>query len=162
MARLTGDIPKDEKLTVGRVAGIRRQPGTIHAWFKKKEFIYYNEVSLMDRELSGPLATFASPLKIMQKFGTSGADGLAVSYRKPDSAAPDGTETLFALQVAKFRDGLDPKRQAMLDVVWRPGSRHVVVAVAGTRPFVGRGGGEGSGAGAAGDNVKGLHPVSAD
>ena len=116
----------------------------------------------MDRELSGPLATFASPLKIMQKFGTSGADGLAVSYRKPDSAAPDGTETLFALQVAQFRDGLDPKRQAMLDVVWRPGSRHVVVAVAGTRPFVGRGGGEGSGAGAAGDNVKGLHPVSAD
>ena len=120
-ARLTGDIDKDEKLSVSRVVGRKsKQPAMIHALFRKKEFIeyFYHEVSLMDNELSGPLAMFASPLKIMQKFATSGADGLVASYRKPDSAAPAGMEALFALSVAKFRDGLDPKRQAMLDVVW--------------------------------------------
>ena len=120
-ARLTGDIDKDEKLSVSRVVGRKsKQPAMIHAWFRKKEFIeyFYHEVSLMDNELSGPLAMFASPIKIVQKFATSGADGLVASYRKQGSAAHDGMETLFALQVAKFRDGLDPKPQAMIDVVW--------------------------------------------
>ena len=101
--------------------GTKKQPGMIHAWFKKKEFIEYvfHEVSLMDKELSGPLATFASPLKIMQKFGTSGADGLVASHRKLEAGASDGgMDTLFALQVAQYRDGLDPKPQAMIDVVW--------------------------------------------
>ena len=100
--------------------GTKKQPGMIHALFKKTEFVeyVYHEASLMDQELSGPLANFTSPLKIMQKFGTSGADGLVASYRKQGSAAHDGMETLFALQVAKFRDGLDPKPQAMIDVVW--------------------------------------------
>ena len=120
-ARLTGDIDKDEKLSLSKVVGRdRKQPAMIHALFRKKEFIdfFYHEVSLMDNELSGPLAMFASPLKIMQKFATSGADGLVASYRKPDSAAPAGMEALFAVSVAQFREGLDPKRQAMLDVVW--------------------------------------------
>jgi len=121
VARLTGDLPKEEKLTVGRVVGRdRKTPAMIHAFFKKKELVEYvfHEGRLMDKDMHGPLAMFESPLKIMQRFAASGADGLVASYRNPESRASDGMDPLFALQVATYRDGMGPKPQAMIDLVW--------------------------------------------
>ena len=121
VARLTGDLPKEEKLTVGRVVGRdRKTPAMIHAFFKKKELVEYvfHEGRLIDEDMLGRLAMFESPLKIMQKFAASGADGLVASHRNPDLCASDGMDTLFALQVATYRDGMDPKPQAMIDLAW--------------------------------------------
>ena len=61
---------------------------------------------------------FRTPLSIVQNFATSGADGLVASHRMSESGGADGMDTLFALKVAEYRDGVDAKAKAMIDVVW--------------------------------------------
>ena len=124
VARLTGDIPKEEKLSVSRVVGReKKSPAMIHAVFKKKELVEYifHEGYLMDKEMHRNMAIYRTPLSMLQKFAVSGADGLVASYRNLEAGfVPDlfGMHTLFALQVAQHREGQDPKTQAMIDVVW--------------------------------------------
>ena len=52
VARLTGDIPQDEKLTVSRVVGRdKKTPAMIQALFKKKELVefIFQEAHLIDQ-----------------------------------------------------------------------------------------------------------------
>ena len=121
VARLTGDIPKEEKLSVARVIGRdKKRPGLLQAYFKKKELVEYifHEGYLLDQEMHGHVAIFETPHRIVQKFAASGAEGLVASHRVLESGGPDGMESLFALQVAGYREEKDPKTQAMIDVVW--------------------------------------------
>ncbi|CAK0817005.1 unnamed protein product [Prorocentrum cordatum] len=124
MARLAGDVPKGEKLSVSRVVGLgKKTPAMTHALFKKKELVEYifHEALLSDKALHRDMAIFQTPLSIAQKFATSGADGLVASHRMSESGGSDGMGALFALKVAEHRDGADPKAKAMIDVarpVW--------------------------------------------
>ena len=121
VARLTGDIPKEDKLSVARVVGRdKKRPGLLQAFFKKKELVEYifHEGYLLDKEMHGHVAIFETPHRIAQKFAASGAEGLVASHRMLESGGPDGMESLFALQVAGYREEKDPKTQAMIDVVW--------------------------------------------
>ena len=82
VARLTGDIAKDEKLSVSRFAGRdKRTPGMFQALSKKKELVefVFHEAPIIGGGLAADLAAFKTPLRIVQKFATSGADGLAAS-----------------------------------------------------------------------------------
>ncbi|CAK0876398.1 unnamed protein product, partial [Prorocentrum cordatum] len=122
VARLTGDVPKDEKLVVSRVVGRdRKTPGMLHALFKKKELVEYifHEAFLMNKEVGSDMAACKTPLHILQKFAASGADGLAASHRASDSGGgADGIEPFFAPPVAEHRDAVDVKTKAMIDVAW--------------------------------------------
>ena len=103
VARLTGDIPKEEKLSVSRVVGReKKSPAMINALFKKKELVEYifHEGYLMDQKMAGNVSMYRTPLSMVQKFAASGAHGLVASYRKHESGGADGMETEFALQVA--------------------------------------------------------------
>ena len=64
------------------------------------------------------MAIFRTPQSIVQKFAASGADGLVASHRMSESGGADGMDALFALKVAEYRDGVDAKAKAMMDVVW--------------------------------------------
>ncbi len=124
VARLTGDIPKDEKISVRRTIGrkAKKTPGTLWALFKKKElvdFIFHEAGLHIDKDTQDSMAIFKTPLGIVQKFAASGADGLAASYRTSESgSSPDGMRALFARPVAEHRDGASPKAKAMIDVAW--------------------------------------------
>ncbi len=74
----------------------------------------------MDEDTLSNMAIFKTPLSIVQKFATSGADGLVASYRNSESGSPnEGMDAMFALRVTEHRDGASPKAQAMIDLVWR-------------------------------------------
>ncbi|CAK0884263.1 unnamed protein product, partial [Prorocentrum cordatum] len=122
VARLTGDVPKGEKLVASRVVGRdRKSPGMPHALFKKKELVEYifHEAFLMNKEVGNDVAAFRTPLHILQKFAAPGADGLVASRRASDSGGgADGMETLFAPPVAGHRNAVDVKTKAMVDVAW--------------------------------------------
>ena len=124
MARLTGDIPKDEKLSVSRVVGREKKtPAMLHALFKKKEFVEYifHEAFLIDKAMHSEMAIFQTPLSIVQTFATSGADGLVASHLTESGGATSGAEgmdMLFSRKVAEHREGADGKAKAMIDVVW--------------------------------------------
>ncbi|CAK0868505.1 unnamed protein product [Prorocentrum cordatum] len=122
VARLAGDVPKGEKLSVSRVIGRdRKTPAMPHAFFKKKELVecIFHEAFLMNKEVGNDVAAFKTPLHILQKFAASGADGLAASHRASDSGGgADGMETLLALHVAEHRNTADVKTKAMIDVAW--------------------------------------------
>ncbi|CAK0878325.1 unnamed protein product [Prorocentrum cordatum] len=119
-ARLAGDAPKGEKLAVSRVCGRDcKSPGMLRALFKKKELVEYifHEASLMRKEHGRKMAAFKTPLRILQRFAASGADGLVASHRVSDSGGgADGMEILFALPVAEYRNAVDCKSKAMIDV----------------------------------------------
>ncbi|CAK0884989.1 unnamed protein product [Prorocentrum cordatum] len=122
VARLAGDVPKDEKLAVSRVCGRDcKSPGMLHALFKKKELAEYifHEASLVHKEHGREMAAFKTPLRILQRFAASGADGLVASHRVSDpGGSADGMEILFALPVAEYRNAVDCKSKAMIDVAW--------------------------------------------
>ena len=114
VARLTGDIPKDEKLSVSRVAGREKKtPSMPHALFKNHELVEYisHEAFLIDTTVHSDMAICRTPLSIVQKFATSGADGLVASHRMSESGGADGMDALFALKVAEYRDGWMPRRR---------------------------------------------------
>ncbi|CAK0799630.1 unnamed protein product, partial [Prorocentrum cordatum] len=119
VARLTGDVPKGEKLSVSQVIGRdRKTPAMPHALFKKKELVEYifHEAFLMNKEVGNDMAAFTTPLHILQKFAASGADGLVASHRASDSGGgADGMETQFALHGAEHRNAVDVKTEAMID-----------------------------------------------
>ena len=125
VARLTGDIPQDEKLTVSRVVGRdKKTPAMIQALFKKKELVefIFQEARLIDQTMHDNMAAFQTPLSIVQKFATSGANGLVVSHRMTESggatSGAEGMDMLFSRKVAEHREGADGKAKAMIDVVW--------------------------------------------
>ncbi len=123
VARLTGDIPKDEKISVTKAIGKSKTPGMLQTLFKKRDLVdfIFNQAGLqMDQDTLNNMAIFKTPLSIVQKFAPSGADGLVASYRNSEWLfAPGGMHALFALRVAGHRrDGAGPKAQAMIDVVW--------------------------------------------
>ena len=78
----------------------------------------FHEALLIDKTMHSDMAIFRTPLSIVQKFATSGADGLVASHRMSESGGADGMDALFALKVAEYRDGVEPKAKAMLDMVW--------------------------------------------
>ena len=125
VARLTGDIPQDEKLTVSRVVGRdKKTPGMIQALFKKKEFVEFivQEARLIDQTMHDNMAAFQTPLSIVKDFATSGVNGLVVSHRMTESggatSGAEGMDMLFSLKVAEHREGADGKTKAMIDLVW--------------------------------------------
>ncbi len=127
VARLTGDIPKDDKISVSKAIGggksSKTTPGMLQTLFKKRDLVdfIFNQAGLqMDQDTLNNMAIFKTPLSIVQKFAPSGADGLVASYRNSEWLfAPGGMHALFALRVAGHRrDGAGPKAQAMIDVVW--------------------------------------------
>ncbi|CAK0885703.1 unnamed protein product [Prorocentrum cordatum] len=121
MARLTGEIPKGEKLSASRVVGRGRgAPAMTHAFFRKKELVecIFHAAFLIDEAMHRDMAIFETPFNIAQKFATSGANGLAASHRMSESGGPDGMGALFSLKVAEHRGGVDPKAKAMIDVAW--------------------------------------------
>ena len=124
VARLTGDIPQDEKLTVSRVVGRdKKTPALIQAFFKKKELVdfIFQEAYLIDQTMHNNMAAFQTPRSIVQKFATSGADGLVASHLTESGGATSGAEgmdMLFSRKVAEHREGADGKAKAMIDVVW--------------------------------------------
>ena len=123
VSRLTGDFPKSEKFTVSVVVGVdRKTPAMIQALFKKKELAEYvfHEATLMDKDMPDHVGVFETPLKIVQRFATTGAEGLVASHLRSDSDAPNGMDMLFALAVGRYRDAPERglKRQAMIDIVW--------------------------------------------
>ncbi|CAK0907025.1 unnamed protein product, partial [Prorocentrum cordatum] len=97
VARLAGDVPKDEKLVASRVVGRdRKTPGMPRAPPKKNELVEYifHEAFLVNKEVGNDVAAFKTPLHILQKFAASGADGLVASRRASDSGGgADGMET---------------------------------------------------------------------
>ncbi|CAK0804948.1 unnamed protein product, partial [Prorocentrum cordatum] len=120
VARLAGDVPNGEKLAVSRACGRDcKSPGMPHALFKQKELVEYmfHEASLMHKEHGRDMAAFKTPLRILQRFASSGADGPAASHRVSDSGGgADGMEILLALPVAECRKTVDCKSKAMIDV----------------------------------------------
>eukprot|EP00959_Pyramimonas_sp_CCMP1952_P352205 7379650-Pyramimonas_sp.AAC.1 len=65
------------------------------------------------------MAAFKTPLRILQRFAASGTDGLVASHRVSGSGGgADGVEILFALPVAEYRNTVDCKSKAMIDVAW--------------------------------------------
>ncbi|CAK0804949.1 unnamed protein product, partial [Prorocentrum cordatum] len=122
VARLAGDVPNGEKLAVGRVCGRDcKSPGMPRALFKKKELVEYicHEAFLMHKEHGREMAAFKTPLRILQRFAASGADGLVASHRVSDSGGgADGMEILFAPPVVECRKTVDCKSKAMIDVAW--------------------------------------------
>ena len=121
VARLTGDIPDDDKLSVSRVVGREKKtPAMIHFLFKKKELVefIFHEAQLLDETMAGNASMYRTPLSLLQKFAASGAQGLVASYRKHESGKVEGMEANFACQVAEHREMQDAKTQAMIDFVW--------------------------------------------
>ena len=121
--RLTGDFPKEEKLTVSRALGRdKKTPGMLHALFKKMdlvEFIFHEASSLLNEDMERDVAAFKTPREIVKRFATSGADGLVASHRASDSGGgADGMETMFAIPVVEYRNAVGPKTKAMIDVLW--------------------------------------------
>ena len=122
-ARLTGDIPKDQKLTVLQLFGrAKDSPGMVHALLKKKELVEYisHEAFLIDNTMQSTMDVFKTPLSIMQKFATSGAHGLVALHRSSCESVPGpaGMAALFQTDVAEYRSLMDAKAKAMIDVVW--------------------------------------------
>ena len=126
VARLTGDIPQDEKLTVSRVVGRdKKTPAMIQALFKKKELVefIFQEARLIDQTMHDNMAAFQTPLSIVQHFAASGANGLVVPHRMTEwsrrvSWCWGPMDMLFSLKVAEHRAGADGKTKAMIDLVW--------------------------------------------
>ncbi|CAK0791991.1 unnamed protein product [Prorocentrum cordatum] len=120
VARLAGDAPKGEKLAVGRACGRNcKSPGMLRAPFKKKKLVEYifHGASLMRKEHGREVAAFKTPLRVLQRFAASGADGPVASHRVSDSGGgADGVEILFALRVAEYRNAVDCKSKAVIDV----------------------------------------------
>ena len=120
--RLTGEIPKDEKLTVSRAVGRdKKTPGLVHALFKKRDLVEYifHEASLLNQGMERDVDAFKTPRDIVKRFAASGADGLVASHRASDSGGgADGMETMFAIPVADYRNAVDPKAKALIDVAW--------------------------------------------
>ncbi|CAK0883673.1 unnamed protein product [Prorocentrum cordatum] len=105
VARLAGDVPKGEKLAVSR----------------KKELVEYicHEASLVHKGHGRQMAAFKTPLRILQRFAASGSDGLVASHRVSDSGGgADGMEISVALPVAEYRNTVDCKSKARIDVAW--------------------------------------------
>ena len=126
VARLTGDIPQDEKLSVSRVVGRdKKTPAMIQALFKKKELVefIFQEARLIDQTMHDNMAAFQTPLSIVQHFAASGANGLVVPHRMTEwsrrvSWCWGPMDMLFSLKVAEHRQGADGKTKAMIDLVW--------------------------------------------
>ena len=120
VARLTGEIPKDEKLSVNRIVGRdKKSPGMLHVLLKKQDLVeyIYHEAFLMDETMWSAVETFKTPLSIMQNFATSGANGLVASHWS-SSCFSEGMAKAFGVEVDRYRDGVDAKAKAMIDVVW--------------------------------------------
>ena len=120
VARLTGEIPKDEKLSVNRIVGRdKKSPGMLHVLPKKQDLVeyIYHEAFLMDQTMQSAVETFKTPLSIMENFATSGANGLVASHWT-SSCFSEGMAKAFGVEVDRYRDGVDAKAKAMIDVVW--------------------------------------------
>jgi len=126
VARLTGDCPKGEALTVAKVMGQEKKtPALVHILFKKQDLVEFmlHEAELLDKDLPNKVRIFRSPWSLMKHFSAIGETGLVASFRSASGETSSGEtfETLFALQVAQMRNEFsskDAKVQVLIDLLW--------------------------------------------
>jgi hypothetical protein len=121
--RLTGDCPKDDTYTVGKVTGQEKKGAAIvHSIFKKQDLVDYvlHEVELLSQPLLASVEMFRTPLALVKRFAASGVQGLAANFRSAQSASADGLENALALTVAEYRDLAiqDTKARALIEFLW--------------------------------------------
>ena len=124
VARLTGEFPKDEAMTVSRILGQEKKtPGWANTLFKKQDLIAFlmHEAELLDHSMVQVSKKFASPGAILQEFSASGEQSLVNQYLTAASGATSGSlNECFAVKVAEYRDSQcsAPKVQLLLDMMW--------------------------------------------
>ncbi|CAK0819347.1 unnamed protein product [Prorocentrum cordatum] len=124
VARLTGDAPRGEGLTLSKVTGQeQKSPAMAHVLFKKQDLMAYilHEAAMIDKAIAVSVSIFRSPLAVLKHFSATGEeDGLAAQFRRDETPTRDsggGFENTFAVPVANYRDqqGQDGKTQAVID-----------------------------------------------
>ncbi|CAK0878358.1 unnamed protein product [Prorocentrum cordatum] len=126
VARLTGEAPRGETLSLSKVTGQEKKtPAMAHVLFKKHDVIDYimHEAALIDKEMVTTVSMFRTPLSIVKRFSASGEKSSAAAFRREETSDTSGLENTFAVPVAEYRDqqGRDAKTQALIDfarAVW--------------------------------------------
>ena len=89
--------------------------------FKKKDFCDFvlHELELLDAPGLPKLAMYRSPMGVLRHFSAHGEGGVMDSFRAGTSfQGPETMETVYATDVAKYRDEQGSKQQAAIDVLW--------------------------------------------
>ena len=155
VARLTGEFPKDEPVSVPKILGQdHKSAGWVHIVFKKQEFIEFimhESALLMDSKMVEALQAFATPASILKHFSATGEGGLVDRFLKSESAASElicSLNECFADKVAQYRSSVcTSKVQMLMDMMWGTWSgafekqfqhlafRECSAAAAGSAPF---------------------------
>ena len=83
VARLTGDCPKDEVLTVGKAIGNdKKTPALAHLLFKKQDLIEFimHEAELLDHAMLQHVHMFLTPFAVTSFFASTGEHGLVDTF----------------------------------------------------------------------------------
>ena len=123
-ARLTGEFPKGEGITVANIIGADKKKA---AWadiqFKKQDLIAFlmHEAELLDTTMLAAVQKFRTPAAILKHYSATGEDGMVGRFLQAAPGAAGRTlNECFAVQVAEYRDrhGGGPKVQQLLDLMW--------------------------------------------
>ena len=124
VARLTGEFPKGEGMTVANIIGQEKKAaGWAHVLFKKQDLIAFlmHEAELLDPRMVEAGQQLATPAIILKHLSATGEDGLVDRFLKAASDATSGSlNECFAVKVAQYRDAHDgvPKVQLFIDLLW--------------------------------------------
>ena len=124
VARLTGEFPKDEAITVSKVMGQEKKaPGWANILFKKQDLIglLIHEAELLDTKMIRDVQMFATPVAILKRFSATGEDGLVDKHLNAASGPTGGSlNECLAVKVAEYRDAQvgAPKVQMLIDLLW--------------------------------------------
>ena len=124
VARLTGEFPKDDSVTVSKILGQEKKtPGWANILFKKQDLVGFlmHEADLLDRSMAQHVQMFVTPAAVVKHFSATGEDGLVDQHLKAASGATGGSlNECFAVKVAEYRDAQVNvfKVQMLLDLIW--------------------------------------------
>ena len=122
-ARLTGEFPKGEGITVASIIGAdKKQAAWAGVHFKKQYLIAFlmHEAELLDQTMLAAVQIFQTPAGIVKHFSATGEDGrLGKFLQAAPGAAASSLNECFAVPVAEYRDSAGgPKVQQLLDLLW--------------------------------------------